>query len=362
MGGYLMSIIQAGNTTTTSLIYTGDTTGNLVFTTGGANTTALTLSNTQAATFAGSVNTPNTFGFKNRIINGGMVIDQRNAAASQTFTAAAALAYSVDRWYGYCTGANVTGQQVAGAATPTVAQYRYKFTGLASVTAVGFGQRIEQKNCYDLAGSTCTLSADLASSSLNTVTWTASYANTADTFGSLASPTITLISTGTFTITSTVTNYSVNISVPAAATTGIQIVFTVGALLGSDTWTIGNVQFEVGSQATSFDLRDSGTELMLCRRYYQYYPYVTGFTAQPASSSTYVATSLSFNVPMRTSPTPTFTAPSGGSTGNIEQWGGTTRAVNSYNIGNSNLQFVALGSGVTTGDVFDFHLTLNVEL
>ena len=50
-----MSVIQAGNTTTTSLIYTGDTTGNLVFTTGGANTVALTLANTQAATFSGNV-------------------------------------------------------------------------------------------------------------------------------------------------------------------------------------------------------------------------------------------------------------------------------------------------------------------
>ena len=85
-------------------------------------------------------------GFKNRIINGAMALDQRNAAASQTFTAAGALAYSVDRWYGYCTGANVTGQQVAGSTTPTNTQFRYKFTGAASVTAVGFGQRIEQKN------------------------------------------------------------------------------------------------------------------------------------------------------------------------------------------------------------------------
>jgi len=52
-----MSVIQAGNTTTTSLIYTGDTTGNLVFTTGGANTTALTITNAQAATFAGTLTT-----------------------------------------------------------------------------------------------------------------------------------------------------------------------------------------------------------------------------------------------------------------------------------------------------------------
>jgi hypothetical protein len=55
-----MSVIQAGNTTTTSLIYTGDTTGNLVFTTGGANTVALTLSNTQAATFANNVTVTGT--------------------------------------------------------------------------------------------------------------------------------------------------------------------------------------------------------------------------------------------------------------------------------------------------------------
>jgi len=45
-----MSVIQAGNTTTTSLIYTGDTTGNLVFTTGGANTVALTIDSTQNIT------------------------------------------------------------------------------------------------------------------------------------------------------------------------------------------------------------------------------------------------------------------------------------------------------------------------
>ena len=50
-----MSIISAGNTTTTALTQTADTSGNLVFTTGGANTVALTLSNTQAATFANTV-------------------------------------------------------------------------------------------------------------------------------------------------------------------------------------------------------------------------------------------------------------------------------------------------------------------
>jgi len=230
----------------------------------------LAISGTTGITLAGQFDSASTFGFRNRIINGLMAIDQRNAAASQTFTAAAALAYSVDRWYGFCTGANVTGQQVAGSTTPSVTQFRYRFTGAASVATVGFGQRIEQKNCYDLAGSTCTLSADLAiSATLTTVTWTASYATTtADTFGTLASPTVTQIATGTFTVSATVTNFSTNISVPAAATTGIQIVFTIGALTAGLTWTIGNVQFEKGSTATSFDFRSYGTELALCQRYY----------------------------------------------------------------------------------------------
>jgi hypothetical protein len=204
--------------------------------------------------------------FKNRIINGAMALDQRNAGASQTITAAAALAYTVDRWYAYCTGANVTGQQIAGAYTSS--QYRYQFTGAASVTAIGFGQRIEVKNCFDLANTTATLSCYISNSLLTTVTWTAYYATTtADTFGSLASPTVTQIATGTFTVSNTRTQYTTNISIPSAATTGIQILFTVGAQT-SGTWIIDSVQLEKGSTATSFDYRPYGTELALCQRYF----------------------------------------------------------------------------------------------
>ena len=268
----------------------------------------LAISGTTGITLAGQFDSASTFGFRNRIINGLMAIDARNAAASQTFTAAAALAYSVDRWYGFCTGANVTGQQVAGSTTPSVTQFRYRFTGAASVATVGFGQRIEQKNCYDLAGSTCTLSADLAiSATLTTVTWTASYATTtADTFGTLASPTVTQIATGTFTVSATVTNFSTNISVPAAATTGIQIVFTIGALTAGLTWTIGNVQFEKGSTATSFDYRPYGTELALCQRYYQAQQSVTYGFASPAVGYTYFQR-YDFRVTMRIAPAITYT-------------------------------------------------------
>ena len=202
---------------------------------------------------------------RNHIINGNMAADQRNAGAAQTITAAAALAYTVDRFYAYCTGANVTGQQVAGA---TANQYRYRFTGAASVTAIGFAQRIEAINSADLAGTTATLSVDLANSLLTTVTWTAYYANTTDTFGTLASPTVTSIATGTFTITSTVTRYNAQISIPSAATTGLQIVLSVGAQT-SGTWTIGSVQLEVGTKATPYEMQIYSDQLAQCQRYYE---------------------------------------------------------------------------------------------
>lgn len=218
---------------------------------------------TAAATVSG-INGGPLAGFRNAIINGGMLLDQRNAGAAQTFTNNAALAYCVDRWYGFCAGANVTGQQVQGA---TVGQFRYRFTGAASVTGITFGQRIEQLSSAYLAGSSATLSVDLANSLLTSVTWTAFYANTADTFGTRASPTRTQIATGTFTVNSTVSRYSTTISIPAAATTGIEIVFSVGAQT-SGTWTIGDVQLELGPVATPFERRPIAAELALCQRYF----------------------------------------------------------------------------------------------
>jgi hypothetical protein len=208
-------------------------------------------------------------GFKNRFINACMRVAQR--ATSATVTAGTTVPTSstgypcVDRWFVYSTGANVTAAQVAGSSTT---QNRLQITGAASVTAVGVGQRIEANNSYDLNGQTVTLSVDMANSVLTSVTWTANYATTANTFGTIGTPTKTQIATGTFTINSTVTQYAVQIAIPAAATTGIEILFTVGAQT-SGTWTIGNPQIELGASATAFDARPIGTEFLLCQRYYQ---------------------------------------------------------------------------------------------
>lgn len=188
---------------------------------------------------------------RNILINGAMAIDQRNAGASQTITAGSALAYTIDRWYAYCTGANATGQRVAGTAPN---QFNYRFTGATSVSKIGFAQRIEATNCQHLAGRTATLSVDLANSLLTTITWKASYATTTDAFGTIASPTITQIATGTFTVNSTLTRYATSIAIPAGATTGIEIEFSVGSQT-SGTWTIGRVQLEDTPEQTTFEFK-----------------------------------------------------------------------------------------------------------
>ena len=294
----------------------------------------IAISGTTGITLAGQFDSASTFGFRNRIINGAMQIAQRATSATITAGSTIAAGYStVDRFYVYCTGANVTAAQVAGSGA---IKNNLEITGGASVTAIGVGQRIEQLNSYDMAGSTATLSVNLSNSLLTTVTWTAYYATTADTFGTLASPTRTQIATGTFTVTSTLTNYSTQISIPAAATTGIEVVFTVGAQT-SGTWVIGNVQLEESSIATSFDYRPIGTELALCQRYYETSAVYWIFSANVTSGSGYYSMAV-FKVTKRAGPT-----------------------ITTANVGQSNFPSTApsVNSGGTLLDGFEANLSAN---
>lgn len=223
-------------------------------------------------------------GGRNRIINGAMDLDQRHEGAAQTIIAGAALAYTVDQFWAASTGANVTGQRVANTGTAaSPSQSAYQFTGAASVTGIQFGQRMRSASTYDLANTNATFSVTLANSLLTTVTWTAYRANTPDTFGTLASPTKTQIGTGTFTVTSTPTRYSATIAVPAAATTGIEIILSVGAQT-SGTWTIGNEQFEPGSVATNYEYRPIELVLDQAQTWYEK-SYDAGFVAGGLSSN-----------------------------------------------------------------------------
>jgi hypothetical protein len=177
------------------------------------------------------------------------------------------------------------------------------------------------------------------------VTWAAYYANSANTFGSLASPTRTLISTGTFTVTATLTRYNTNITVPSAATTGIEIELSVAAQT-SGTWDIGNFQLELGSVATTFEQRTYGLEFALCQRYYQpapltrYQGYVGGGTQNVNISSTWP--------PMRVAPTVIATYSQTNTTGAV--------------LGNITTSGATFGATVTATGSFDFSVSANSSL
>jgi hypothetical protein len=70
------------------------------------------------------------------------------------------------------------------------------------------------------------------------------------------------------------------------------------ATTSAATFSFTGVQLEVGSQATSFDFRDYGRELMLCQRYY-----LSGGNYAVYNGTAY--TTVSFPTTMRASPTVT---------------------------------------------------------
>ena len=295
-----MSTISAGTTTTTGLVQSSDTTGALVLQTGSSSTTALTLSSAQNATFANTVNLPNTFGFKNRIINGNMTIDQRNAGASVTPTSGQFL---VDRWayYGAQTS-KFTAQQNQGSVTPSTGFTNYQgvtsSSAYTSLTGDFFMLQygIEGYNVADLAWGTAnaktitlsfwaysSLTGQFGGCIFNSAanrsypfSYTVSSANT----WTQISITIAGDTTGTWLTTNGAGMYiTFDLGCGATylgtagswsggnyrgATGDVKIVGTSGA-----TFYITGVQLEVGSQATSFDFRSYGTELALCQRYYE---------------------------------------------------------------------------------------------
>ena len=203
----------------------------------------------------------NSMGFRNRIINGDMRIDQRNAGASVTATSTAA--YIVDRFVAGMVGANGTMQRVSSGRTDF--PFALRLTGTSSTTVCWVAQRVESVNCADLVGQSVTISFLAAASALTGVAVNLSYANSSDSFGS-----VTSISSQSKTITSTLTQYTVTVSsLPAGAANGLYLEFVPNGNLGTGTFTITGVQLEAGSVASPFERRDYGREFIMCCRYFQ---------------------------------------------------------------------------------------------
>ena len=277
-------------------------------------------------------------GFRNRIINGDMRIDQRNAGASVTPTDGQ---YSLDRWRcGLTAASKFSVQQNAGAVTPPAGFTNY--LGATSLSAYSVGasdtfvieQPVEGFNTSDLAWGTAnaqavTLSFWVRSSLtgsfggviLNSAynrSYAFSFSISAANTWEQKTVTIAGDTTGTWLTTNGV---------------GVRVIFSLGSgsnnLIAANTWSstfgtaptgsvnvvstngatfyITGVQLEAGTVATPFERRPYGTELALCQRYYEVLN-----TSGPIYGSTanvgYVA--WYFKVTKRASPTITFAASS----------------------------------------------------
>jgi hypothetical protein len=292
---------------------------------------------TQAAG-GGTGTTAGVTGFKNRIINGAMTIDQRNAGASVTATTANL--YTLDRWQSVASvSSKFTIQQDAGAVTPPAGFTDY--LGCTSTAATSLGatdnyqivQTIEGFNIADLGWGTAnaktvtlsfwvrssltgTFGGTLTNYSLNRsypFTYTINSANTweyetitiaGDTSGSWNNGT----NSGGICLRFSLGTGS-TYSGTAGAWAGSQLFSATGAtsVVGTNgaTFYITGVQLEVGSAATTFDYRPYGTEFALCQRYY----------IQPASTiyamlyrgDNQQMSIYQYPVTMRATPTSTYT-------------------------------------------------------
>jgi hypothetical protein len=273
---------------------------------------------------------------RNRIINGDMRIDQRNAGASVT---PANADYTLDRWRSYLSQASkYSVQQNAGSVTPPAGFTNYLGVTSLSAYSVGSGeffsiqQFIEGFNVADLGWGTAnaqavTLSFKVYSSLTGTFggvlqndgqnrsypfTYSIPTANTWTTI----SVTVSGDTSGTW-----LTNSGRGIAVWFGLGAGSSLSGTAGAwaaagyfsatgatsVVGTSgaTFYITGVQLEAGSVATPFEHRQYGQELALCQRYFYQ---IGGAVGVPISvgfnrAATRMDTFAFFPVRMRATPT-----------------------------------------------------------
>ena len=276
-------------------------------------------------------------GWVNRIINGNMVIDQRNAGASVTANDAV---FGVDRFqFGASQSSKGALQQNAGAVTPPTSFTNYLgFTSSSaySITSSDFFvlmHKIEGFNMADFGWGTAsaqsvTLSFWVRSSLTGTFggslenadgnrSYPFSYTISAANTWEQKTLTIAGDTTGTWGTTNGLgTNIRWGLGVGStrsgtagswsstryfSATGATSVVGTSGA-----TFYITGVQLEAGSVATPFEQIDYGRELIMCQRYYyRLVPRATGddYAYGWNISSTAARHSLFFPVSMRVAPT-----------------------------------------------------------
>ena len=275
-------------------------------------------------------------GFKNRLINGDMTIDQRNVGASVSVSNGT-VTYITDRWNIYeDTSGSVTAQQSTTAPAGFINSFLATVTSAGTSTSnqlVRIQQRIEGFNIADLGWGTANAQPVAISfwvrSSL-TGTYCVSIRNGATDRSYVTTYAINSANTYEYktviipgdTSGTWLTNNGRGMIVDWDLGSGSTYNTTAGSWVAADrvrtsaqenwigtsgaTFFLTGCQLEKGSVATSYDYLDYGRELMLCQRYY-----TTNNFANPgafiSAAGVSVYTFETYKVTMRATPTVTTT-------------------------------------------------------
>ena len=345
-------------------------------------------------------------GFKNRIINGAMVIDQRNAGASVTATSLSTT-YTLDRWaYDVSVASKISIQQNAGSVTPPQGFSNYLGVTSLAATSLAAGDyyalrhRIEGFNFADMgwgAANAATVTLSFWVRSSLTGTFGGAVANSAYNRSYPFSYTISSANTWEYK-TVTIAGDTTGTWVGATNVTGVQILFGLGigstysgaagswsgnayfsatgatSVVGTNgaTFYITGVQLEKGSTATAFDYRPYGTELDLCQRYFET-SYAIGTavgTATDVSSCMWISnrnpgvphTQVRYIVTKRATPTFTTYNTSTGASGSIRDLDAAANYAASWTRDGSTGGTLHNGTSIVLGNFLQYHYTASAEL
>lgn len=237
-------------------------------------------------------------GMRNAIINGSFDVWQRLSGSSITFSPTANyINYNAaDRWF---VGQNPTaGSLTISQATADNSQFLYglrfgRTDGQTSTSngQVYLGQTLETVVARRFAGQTATLSFWVKKNTAGGATPPTSLSVRVYAGQGTDQSSFTWMTSGwtgqstvldqTITTTGTMTRYSYSFSVPSTTKQLLlHYYYTPTTSPASGEWfQIEGVQLEVGSQATPFEHRPYGSELVVCQRYYEQSHGVTQCTA-----------------------------------------------------------------------------------
>jgi hypothetical protein len=329
----------------------------------------------------------NNVTMRNRVINGSMVIDQRNAGASYTNSNQAL--YGLDRWrsYGLASAVLTVQQSTTAPAGFSNSQSVTVTTSTTANDSGGLSQIIEGNNVFDLnwgtsSGVAVTASFWVRASVIGTYNIYLRYLGSTATYYYVATYTVNVANTweqktinisappvgaGAFTAAlntsylefrPVISSSGNTTTVTANTWSTTNAVKTAGSVdLASNsgaTFYVTGVQLEKGSTATPFEQRLYGTELALCQRYFQSYTdalLISRGTGYNTTSG--IVQSFSFPVQMRIAPAATV---SNGTNA------GAPSDLTIPNIGKGSCTFAVNPTSSATSMYYQWNMTLSSEL